>query len=259
MLPAVALLWLAAAQADASTQARALLQAWRSEPGAAAVATRVSVRDGDREGTAVAEPCVVAWDASVPRVALRRGALTVVMEGGRLLAAHAEGDAAVDRPVSDAARAWAGCFAEMPWPQPELALLPVDSALVKFDAEMGDLQVQSVEADASDPALVTVRLKAAHGSWRLAFRGGTCTRLVSAERTLDGGPRVPKGASITWSTRFEPIEPESGLWKPPVEGRRRVDRVEDVVPRQPERVETPSTVTPPKESAPDADTMPTKP
>lgn len=249
MPAAAALLWLATAQADASAAANAqqLLRAWRAAPAAAAVATSVTVRDGGREGMAVSEPCVLAWDASVPKVALRRGGLTVVIDAGRLKAGHADGDAAVDRPAREGAREWQACFAEMPWPQPALTLQPQETALSRLDPDMGDLQVTAVEPGSGDAALVTVRLKGARGSWSLAFRGGAEPRLVSAERTLDAGPRVPAGGSITWSMRFEPVEAESGLWSPPIQGRRRVDRVEDVMPRA---KEAPSVTTPVPSDAP---------
>lgn len=255
MLAAVALLSLAAAQAEGTSRAQALMQAWRAEPGAAAVSTRVSVREGDREGTALGDPCVIAWDASAPRAALRRGGLAVAVEAGRLRAAHVEGDAAVDRAAPEAAREWLACFAEMPWPQPELALLPAESALVKFDPEMGDLQVVAVEAGASEASDTVVRLKGPRGVWALSFRGAAPPKLVSAERTLSSGPRVPTGGAVTWSMRFEPVEPESGLWKPPVEGRRRVDRVEDVMPRPREAEGAASTAEKPTST----DSIPPKP
>ena len=257
MLAAIALLSLAATRADDAAQARGLLEAWRATPGAAAVSTRVSVREGEREGTAVCEPCVIAWEAAVPRVALRRGALTVVVDAGRLQAAHAEGDAAVDRAAPEAAREWLACFAEMPWPQPEMVLLPADAALARLDPEMGDLQVAAVQVDEASRS--TVRLKGPRGSWALVFEGSAPPRLVSAERVVDAGPRVPKGGSITWSMRFEPIEPESGLWKPPIDGRRRVDRVEDVMPRPREAGSGAAPSAPAVEPTPRTDSIPPKP
>ena len=87
---------LAAGQADVP-KLQAVLHAWRNTPAAAAVATQVVVSEAAREGVASVEPCVIAWEASIPKVAFRQGGLTVVLDGDRLKAAHEAGDAAVDR------------------------------------------------------------------------------------------------------------------------------------------------------------------
>lgn len=225
---ASSLLALAAAQVDAAALQR-VLQAWRQTPGAAAVSTQVVVNEGGREGVASVEPCVIAWDAPRRAVALRQGALTVVLEDDRLRAAHQTGDAAVDRVVgADRLAAWDASFAEMPWPQPGLALAPAADALRAFDPDMGPLEVTSVAS--SDEGGVQAQLQGPHGTWTLRFRGEGAPRLVEAERTITSGPRVPANGRIMWRMRFEPVDLERGVWQAPVEGRRRVDRVEDIMP-----------------------------
>ncbi|MCE2875732.1 MAG: hypothetical protein LW625_08885 [Planctomycetaceae bacterium] len=219
---------LAAGQADVP-RLQAVLHAWRNTPAAAAVATQVVVSEAAREGVASVEPCVIAWEASIPKVAFRQGGLTVVLDGDRLKAAHEAGDAAVDRTVGkDRLAAWNINFAEMPWPQPGLALAPEADALRVFDPEAGALEVKSVEVQ--DDGGVKAQLQGPRGTWMLRFRGERAPKLIEAERTITSGPRVPANGRITWKMHFEPAEMESGVWMVPVEGRRRVDRVEDALP-----------------------------
>jgi len=207
------------------------LHAWRAAPGACTVTTQVIVREGEREGVSSAEPCVLAWDVSRSRILFRRGGFTVQFQEQRVQAAHEQGDAAVDRQIgadADVLTAWRDCFAEMPWPQAGLALAPEKDLLRLMDAEVGELTLKNVEVDPDGGMVAT--LEGAHGGWKLKFRGDTVPRLVEAERTLSSGPRVPANGRITWSMHFEPIDIESSLWKLPIESRRRVDRVEDVMP-----------------------------
>lgn len=196
---------------------------------AAAVSTQVVVNEGGREGVASVEPCVIAWDAQRRAVAFRQGGLSVVLEDDRLRAAHQAGDAAVDRVVgTDRVAAWDANFAEMPWPQPGLALAPEADALRSFDPDMGPLEVTSVAMQ--EDGGMKAQLQGARGTWMLRFRGEGAPRLVEAERVITSGPRVPTNGRITWRMRFEPVDLERGVWQAPVDGRRRVDRVEDVMP-----------------------------
>ena len=216
---------------ESPSPAQSLLRAWRERADGVAVATQVVVREGEAESTAMAEPCALAWDAEVPKLALRRGGLTVAVVEGRLQAAHAEGTLAVDEALGDRALAtWRDAFAEMPWPQPAMVLLPEAAWPDEMDPELGTLAVESLVTDGDGRVL---RLRGPHGTWSLRFEGDGHPRLVEAVRRIDAGPRVPAGAWMEWRMRFVHAEPESGIFSPPVEGRPRVGRVEAVMPRKP--------------------------
>lgn len=206
----------------------ALVQAWRARADGAAVATQVIVHEGQAESTASAEPCVLAWQPDGPALAMRRGGLVVAIADGRIRASHERTEAAMDQEVRDQAlTAWRAAFAEMPWPQPAMLLLPADRLLTGMDPEIGPLEVRSVDAEGDDRV---VTLKGDRGSWMLRFRGDAPVRLVEATRRIDAGPRVPKDAWIEWRMRFEHAEPESGIFRPAVEGKSRVDRLASVMP-----------------------------
>jgi hypothetical protein len=207
----------------------AVLKAWRGHAGAAALTTQVVVREGDRESVAMAEPAVVAWDASGPSVAFWCRGLKVTLSGGRLRARHAEGGAAVDRPVGERAlAAWRDAFAEMPWPQPAWTLLPLERCLAEMDPDIGPMEVTGMEAVEDGGSRFTLR--GAHGTWTCVFAGRGRPRLVTAERRIESGPRVRPGASVAWRMRFESVEPERDAFELDLEGLRRVDRVQDVLP-----------------------------
>ncbi len=228
---AIALLSVVVAQADSQLlqQLQQTFQAWRNEPSACAVSTQVVIHEGEREGVAMAEPCVIGWDARRACVGLRQGGLSVVVQGSSLRAAHDQGDSAVDRAIGrDAVAAWRECFTEMPWPQPGLVLADPSQALRVFDPEIGDLQVSLIEVGEGDS--VTAHLIGPRGTWKMTFRGRTHPKLIDAQRCINSGPRVGPTSRMTWNMRFEHVEMEQGVMEAPIQGRRRVDRVEDVMP-----------------------------
>lgn len=223
----MALVLAAGSEMDAAT----LLRAWRERGDGAAVSTQVVVHEGQAESAASAEPCVLAWDPQGPRLALRQGGLIVALSEDRLRGAHQAGTTALDQPVGQGAlAAWQGAFAEMPWPQPSMLLLPFDRWPADMDTATGTLVLQQAVQEGEDRIL---RLRGDRGSWMLRFRSSPRVRLVEAVRRIDAGPRVPEGAWIEWRMRFEHAEPESGIFEPPVEGRPRVGRLEAVMPDTP--------------------------
>jgi len=216
---------------DPATHAARLVRAWSGRADGAAVATQVVVHEGEAESAASAEPCALAWDPQGPRLALRKGGLTVALSERRLQAAHAEGVSAIDQDTgSQPLAAWRATFAEMPWPQPAMVLLPEAAWPDEMDPELGTLAVESLVTDGDGRVL---RLRGPHGTWSLRFEGDRHPRVVEAVRRIDAGPRVPAGAWMEWRVRFVHAEPESGIFRPPVEGRPRVGRVEAVMPRKP--------------------------
>ncbi|MFM1831341.1 MAG: hypothetical protein RLZZ558_1681 [Planctomycetota bacterium] len=219
----------AAGDAAATEAFGAVWMAWRGQPGAAALTTQVMVREGDRESVAMAEPAVVAWDVDGPSLSFWCRGLRVTLSQGQLRARHAEGGAAVERPVGDRAlRAWRDAFAEMPWPQPAWTLLPWDRCLSEMDPDIGPMEVTGMESIDDDRRRFTLR--GTHGTFICTFAGKDHPRLVAAERRIESGPRVREGASVTWRMRCEPVEPERDAFELDVEGLRRVDRVQDVLP-----------------------------
>lgn len=240
-MPTTALLSLvlAGAPEDPAAEAARLLHAWSRRADGAAVATQVVVHEGQAESTANAEPCALAWDPQGPRLALRRGGLTVAMSERRLQAAHAEGVSAIDQDTgSQPLAAWRAAFAEMPWPQPAMLLLPADRWPSEMDPEAGAMVIESAAAEGPERV---IRLRGERGSWMLRFQGEDHPRLVEAVRRIDAGPRVPAGAWIEWRMRFEHAEPESGIFSPPIEGRPRVGRLEAVMPTPPVKPPRPAT------------------
>jgi hypothetical protein len=218
-----------AGDAAATEAFGAVLKAWRGHAGCAALTTQVVVREGDRESVAMAEPAVVAWDAAGPSVSFWCRGLQVTLSNDRLRARHAEGGAAVDRAVgARALAAWRDAFVEMPWPQPAWTLLPAERCLAEMDPDIGPMEVTGMEAIEDDHQRFTLR--GTHGIWTCTFAGQSRPRLVSAERRIESGPRVRPGASMTWRMRFEPVEPERDAFMLDIEGLRRVDRVQDVLP-----------------------------
>jgi hypothetical protein len=216
---------------DPATHAARLVRAWSRRADGAAVATQVVVHEGEAESAANAEPCALAWDPQGPRLALRKGGLTVALSERRLQAAHAEGVSVIDQDTgSQPLAAWRATFAEMPWPQPAMLLLPADRWPADMDPEAGSLVVEAASVEGPEQV---IRLRGERGSWMLRFRGEDHPRLVEAVRRIDAGPRVPAAAWIEWRMRFEHAEPESGIFSPPIEGRPRVGRLEAVMPTPP--------------------------
>jgi hypothetical protein len=214
--------------AGPQTDASAVLRAWRGRADGAAVSTQVVVHEADAESAASAEPCALAWDPQGLRLAMRQGGLTVALAEGRLCGAHEAGSTAFERQIGgEALSAWREIFAEMPWPQPAMLLLPADRWPADMDPAAGTLVLERSETEGEDQVL---RLKGEQGSWVLRFRGSPHARLVEAVRRIDRGPRVPQGAWIEWRMRFEHAEPESGIFTPPIEGRPRVGTLAAVMP-----------------------------
>lgn len=208
----------------------ALAQAWSTSVGAAKCTVSVVAEDGDLSSTQEAAVSVIAWDAAKGTFALVQGGFTVLVGPGRLIGMYAGVDAVVDRAIeSDCAVVFRREIPESPWPQLAMALRSQSQLWWKdIDPQLGEVALKSFVK--KDDGEIIVMLQGKYGSLELVFTGQTGA-LFAATRRIESGDRVPKNAAIVWKMVFHPIDMPTGLLTLNVPDRRRVERLDDLQPR----------------------------
>ena len=224
----ISLLCVCSALADSSAEHwSALCKTWTARVGAAKCATTVAVQDGDLASDQNATACVIAWDAADRKFALLQSNVQVLVRSNRMVATRIGADVAVDRAITiDSALALRQEIPESPWPQLGMALRnQSDDWWKDIDPELGVVALKSCVK--KDDGTAIAMLVGKYGWLELMFDGQT-GNLVAATRRIESGPRVPMNAAIEWRMTFDSIDIPPEILTLDVQGRRRVERLDDL-------------------------------